>query len=266
MIKKENSRPDLLQECLEALDTEGETIESVLSRFPERADQLRPALLAAQWLRERRPALAPRPGFVSARPAWLFCQMRKGQSGSKLDLRPAQPFSWRRLIWRTFLFGMLFAAGFLVASLSIEASQTWLPGDPPYPLKSAQENLALILATSPAKKASLHTEYASRRLLEAQALAFEGRYDQLPATVANFSFQVEAALKASEMTAEINPARGVILATQLERVLRGQSGLVALLAGATPEPGCAEFHRMLDVSQNGLDVLQGLLQPQGQGI
>jgi hypothetical protein len=265
MFKKENSPPNLLQDCLEALENEGETVDNFLSRRPEQAEKLRPALQAADWLRERRQALEPRPGFVCARPAWLFCQMRKAESIPMPDLRAAQPFSWRRFLGRLCLVGLLLAAGFLVANRSLAASRTWLPGDPVYPLKSAQEAAALFFATNPAKKASLHAEFACRRLLEAQALTFEGRYDQLPGAVAGFSSQLEAAVLETQITAEDNPDRGAFLATQLEQALEGQAGLIQILATSTPQPGCDHLHQLLHVSQNGLDELQGLLTIENQG-
>ncbi len=263
---KESDPPDQLQKCLDLSEQESEIVEDILGSRPESVEELRPVLLTAAWLCKRNPDLEPRPGFVRAGHLRLVYQIRSSQTGLSPGLRPAQPFSWLRLALRVALFCLLFAAGFLVASGLADAAQTWLPGDPTYFLKSAQEDLALGLATTPFRKASLHSEYANRRLLEAQALAFEGRYEQLPSTVADFSSHVEAALDETIQAAQDDPERGFILATRLKQVLDGQRELVALLASATPRSGSGEFGRVLQVSQTGLEALQDLLNPGGQGI
>ncbi len=157
----------------------------------------------------------------------------------------------------------LFAAGFLAANSLVNASQTWLPGDRLYGLKTAQEALALDLTASPARRASLHIQYAERRMLEAQALALEGNFDQLPATVADFSEHVARAVQEVRLAADGNPALGAELAAQLEQTLNGQAALVGLLAQVSPEPGSGQFRLLLSVSQEGLAGLEEVLRWDG---
>jgi hypothetical protein len=54
----------ILQNCLDGLLYEEQTIDSVLLSYPRLRDQLRPLLEAAIWLNSKKIVLNPRPEFI----------------------------------------------------------------------------------------------------------------------------------------------------------------------------------------------------------
>ena len=55
----------ILQSCIDIILEGQERLEPVLSRYPERADELRPLLTSALWLWSNRSVFDPRPGFIT---------------------------------------------------------------------------------------------------------------------------------------------------------------------------------------------------------
>lgn len=251
MIKIE----DRLQDSLERLEQDfpsGPELEG----SPSDPEPLEPLLSAAGWLRMHAAAFDPDPISFPATEQRLVSSL---PIHPRTSARIHPEYSARQRVAQLLLALALFAAGFLAASSLINASQTWIPGDQLYGLKTAQEKLVLDLTSGSARRASLHIQYAERRLLEAQALALEGRYDQLPEAVEDFSGHVDSAVMNVRLAASRDPALGAQLASQLERSLTDQSALVGLLAGAAPESSSRQLHLLLTVSQEGLASLEEFL-------
>ena len=61
-----NDINDILQICLETIQNGEATLDTILERYPELADELQPQLEAAVWLHQRAESFGPRPGFVRA--------------------------------------------------------------------------------------------------------------------------------------------------------------------------------------------------------
>src|SRR5512147_1308267 len=67
----------VLESCLEMIHSGQETIDSVLTQYPNLADVLRPELEMALWLGEKRKVLDPRTGFVYASRGRLIAQVQQ---------------------------------------------------------------------------------------------------------------------------------------------------------------------------------------------
>jgi hypothetical protein len=158
MTKRERQLSDLLQQELEHLDQNVQEPYPDIQPSMEQVEVLKPALEAARWMQDRRNALEARPGYLAAGRLRLLARIRAGVTFPAGRTSAMREFSWRRLGFQLLLICLLFLAGFLVAEIMTAASRTWLPGDPPYVLKLAHENLALQLAAGPARRASLHIE------------------------------------------------------------------------------------------------------------
>jgi hypothetical protein len=66
-MARDHQRIDqILQSCLDLIESGQETVDSALARYPEFADELRPVLETAFWLSSNKDTLNPRAGFVSA--------------------------------------------------------------------------------------------------------------------------------------------------------------------------------------------------------
>ena len=251
----------LLEECLARYEQSGESLDEVVGRFPDQAEDLKADLQAALWLREQGKRLEARPGWLGASQQRLTKRIQeKGAERRRwlLDWRWKKALAWGNLATQVMLAVLLFGMGFLTANGLIHASQTWLPGDWAYPLKVGQEHVELFFAATPARRAGVHIEFAQQRLMEAQALVFEGRYDQIPATADDFEEQVGLAVGALQQTADQNSEQARRLAGGMGKMLSSQNNLLVLLAEATPQPTQGEFRRLLSISKNGLAALEGL--------
>jgi hypothetical protein len=254
----------ILESCLEMISSGQETIDSVLTRYPDLADVLRPELETALWLGEKSKILDPRPGFVYASRGRLISQVQQENGFEK-----AQPRFW--------LFGLngryhpykhtlqMVLVGFLIFVLVLStstfalASQSAIPGDTLYPIKISIENAELALTPGSLGDARLHVEFAQRRLSEVQSLVLEGKYEYIAQTVTNFEFQVSQAIYYLKTAADQNGFLVKALATSLQETLAGQAKLVALLAKIAPPEAKLDLERALQISQSGIVEMQGLV-------
>jgi hypothetical protein len=262
---------EAFQDCLDQLDGTGRGLEAVLEAYPEQAAALRPELETTRWLVERRPGLAARPGFTGASRARLLERLaedrqRTPRSWLRLSFASLRyPSTWRRYAPRLalvylFLLTLLFNLGQVS-----KASLNWLPGDLAYPLKLGFEQTALFFSPTAAGDARLHTEFARRRLLEAQALVFENRFELIPMTVVNFSRQVDLAVYSVDRVARRDRGQAQALALNLERILSDQELMVGLLSGFTPPAERLDFQRVLIIAEDGVSAVQKVIDSGSRG-
>ncbi|MEW5869672.1 MAG: DUF5667 domain-containing protein [Chloroflexota bacterium] len=253
------------QDCLERLQN-GESLESVLARYPEQAAGLQPELEAAAWLLQRGPALAPRPGFVAASRRRLA---RRWLPAPRLTRSCQALVNWslrlqaRKLVVYAMLVILLVGQMLNVAKVA-RASQVFLPGEPLYPLKTVLENTHLLLAFDAGRQANLHIEYAQRRLLEVQALILEGDYAPIPDTVSRLDFHVNQTLRALNREVQRDPLQARRLGGELQVVLVSQAELVNVLAGLTPSDTQAECKRVGLIAQYGVLSARYMVSPNGR--
>lgn len=177
----------LLDECLSQLNSGVADLETILARYPEDADRLRPLLRVARAVRET-PQPVPSPAAKAVgRQRLLVAAARKRQQreaarrGMRRYLDELAAFlNWvgqssqpmrRAAVWAVAVLMMMVVTGMGVT----QAAARSLPDTPLYPIKLASERIQLALASSPAERARLHITFGERRLKEAQALAQSGR-------------------------------------------------------------------------------------------
>jgi hypothetical protein len=223
-----------------------------------------PMVSAANWLAHRRSALEPRPGFVRASRLRLLARLRaRGGKRPWLHRHWGDIAWWQHPLAHLALVVLLVASGFLSASRLTAASRAWLPGDLLYPLKPMAEQAALLASLTKEGDAQLHIQFAHRRLIEAQSLVFENRYEQIPAAVADFDHHVSQAVILVNQMAGVQQDEARSLATELQQALTGQMGMIILLTNLTPDTSQAEFHRLLIISEDGVLGVQNVLPPDG---
>jgi hypothetical protein len=254
----------ILESCLEMILSGQETIDSVLARYPNLADVLRPELETALWLGEKGKILDPRPGFVYASRGRLISQVQQENGFEK-----AQPRFWLlglngryrpfRLTLQMALVGLLIFVLALGSSTIALASQSAIPGDTLYPIKITIEKAELALTPGSLGDARLHIEFAQRRLSEVQSLVLEGKYEYITQTVSDFEYQVNQAVYYLKTAADQNGFLAKALATSLQETLVGQAKLVAILAAIVPPDAKQEMERALQISQDGIVEMQGLV-------
>jgi hypothetical protein len=260
----------MLEICLDAVLSGGQTPEEALARFPEHADRLRPeleaGLEAARWLNEGRASLDPRPGFVRASRGRLLEALDPARRPAAGSLRARLSSFWLGLS-RAQLAGRALLALLLLVSLwfsldrSLQASQTSLPGDSLYAVKLAAENLRLWAAPSAAGEARLHIEFARLRLMELQSLIIEGGYEYVPETVARYESHVDRAVRAVARVSRRDVGEAHALARALQSALVPHTDLVLMFSGGAPQQARAQFERVRDASLNSATELDEMFSP-----
>ncbi len=211
----------ILIECLDAL-AQGESLDSILARYPQEAAQLRPLLKTAADL----PTLRMEPSEaakMSSRQKFLAQadQLRRTTARRSVGFLPR------------FALGFV-AAALVVAVLStgaVAASASALPGDPLYGLKRTVENVQLQSASSPTQRTALQSEFGQRRVNEANLLLAAGRTGEVEFTGKIEVIQPRAWI-VSGLVVQLDANTRVSGIPQIDRVaeVRGMTGSNGLWA------------------------------------
>ena len=162
-----NKLYDALEYCLQALE-DGASMDTVLARYPDLVDELRPILEAS--LAARRMA-APAPSVETVRRG----RVRLLQRTSELRAvrRPGRRFI---PFFQRMAFALALAGVFLLSGTGlVSASSTALPGENLYPVKRTWEDVRLLFVFDPTHREALEGEYEQERLIEISELLREGR-------------------------------------------------------------------------------------------
>jgi hypothetical protein len=229
----------IFQECLEAAQR-GESLEQILSRYPQYAEELLQRLETAAWLEKNTAALAVRPGFIPASRERLVDRLKResdGETTQPRDVRVLKAYQ-KRKFWRALnrISVMVLILTFIFVGMQgYSYAETALPGDALYAVKMLGEKVRLEATFDPAMKAELHVDFAGRRSSEIVELIFEGRFEYLTPTSADLKEHVRQAdgllsgLKAS------HPTLSNTLSEQLESTFTTQNLLLDLLIQSVPQ-------------------------------
>ena len=184
---------NILDECLERIVLDGETLEQCLRLYPEQAAELKPLLETVLSVKEAS-AIQPRPEF-KARARYRF----RSALGEKVAPKHRSFFGWLPR-WATALaivLVVLMAGGGTVA-----AASNSMPDSILYPVKLATENVQLALTTSELGKARLCANFADRRVAEIIYMADRGDAHQVELITERLDDRLETlAVLASELEA-----------------------------------------------------------------
>jgi len=261
-MTQEHTIEEILQSCLDMIRYEEEDIESVLARFPDMADQLRPELETALWMREQSSVFDPPPGFINTSRKKLVAQIRQENGGAASRASPwnlaglLAIFRSRQLTYR-FAVAIILVVFLFTATTGVAlASQSSLPGDTLYPVKIGLENVAVAVTPSLSGDARLHIRYADRRLNEIQSLVLESRYQYIASTVDNFEEHVHAVVTILDRLAVQNSQQTKVLAQEFTQALTRQTAVMASLSEVVPENARPEFARLAQISEEGVEAAQ----------
>ncbi|MBM3126141.1 MAG: hypothetical protein FJZ87_13890 [Chloroflexi bacterium] len=163
---------EILETCLQELD-KGRNVESILTAYPEKSNQLRPLLTAAQRARE---ISVPDPGPEVIR------RGRAKVMQHAMELRERQPVANKRAIpmVQRLAFSFVVAALLVVSGTGlVRASSYSLPGENLYSVKRSWEGLRLLLALDEDIRSDLEFEFENERLEEVSELISEGRTETI---------------------------------------------------------------------------------------
>jgi uncharacterized membrane protein YgcG len=160
---------ETLEICLQDIEN-GQDVESVLFRYPDLADELRPILEASAGAKSMA-VPAPSPDVVRRNRARVLqhaAQMREGKARSSQRIWFA---SLRRIAVTLAVVTLLFVSG----TGLVGASSNTLPGDNLYPVKRTWEGVHLFFTFNPLEREALEVEHENERLHEVQEVLAEGR-------------------------------------------------------------------------------------------
>ncbi len=161
---------DVLEICLQEMER-GADINSVLTRFPEHAAELRPILQTAAKARSMTSA-EPSPDVVRRSRAKVMqraAELREAKSAPRRRVIPV----FSRLAISFALTALFLASG---AGL-VNASASALPGVNLYPVKRGWESIRLFFIFDTQLRNMLEDEYENERLHEVNELLAEGRHE-----------------------------------------------------------------------------------------
>lgn len=164
---------NILDECLEHLLTDGETIDQCLAHYPEQTAELRPLLETALAARK----------VSNIQPRSEFRARARHQFRTALQAVPVKkgffPLAWPR--WATVVAVVLVLL--LSGGSAVAVANNSMPDEPLYPLKVATEQVRLVLTLSDIGKADLHAELADRRVTEIASIASRAEPEKLDETI-----------------------------------------------------------------------------------
>lgn len=257
----------ILQICLEEIQTGRETIESILVQQAVLRGQLRPELEAASWFWQRSGVFDPRPGFISASrdrlvdrikcEAQTFEQQGQGSfsfSNSICNLkRNLSPLLRIAAVMTLVVFAVFGTIGVAQASLNA------LPGESLYRVKTGLEDTALALSFSNVNNANLHIKFARRRLLEMQMLTLEGRFNEIDPVARSFEYHLDQALQVMNELPDKDPGNLKMLVKSMQDAVTGQTHFIDFLSNSVPADTKLVFDRVSRISVDGLSTANNLL-------
>jgi hypothetical protein len=158
---------------------------------------------------------------------------------------------------RKFAFSTIAAILFVVvvlfggASATAYASQSALPGDALYPLKTSLEQTQITLANDAYNQAQLHLEFAQRRLNEIKELLSQGRTNDVEFASSEFEHYIQEAMKASQIVQAADPQRGFELNKLVSQALLDYASALKSVLVSAPEAVKPVVEKALLASQDG---------------
>jgi hypothetical protein len=167
-----NNIYDVLEICLQELEN-GADPETVLTRYPDLASELRP-ILKASIMAKTMAVPAPSPDVVRRGRAKLL-QHASGMREAKATPRKRMIPIFQRLAISFTLTALFLASG----TGLVGASSSALPGENLYPVKLTWENLRLLFTFNEEYRETLEQTFESERLHEVNELLVEGRHETI---------------------------------------------------------------------------------------
>ena len=258
MTSDQDEFANIINTCLDLTLSGEATMDEILARYPEHAEELRSILGTALWFNQQKQIFDASPGSMSAQ------KIRLQEKLSTHPQKALRPFNWGDLLaqFRTFLSPRTFQlAGSLALVIILLfsssagfalAAKNSIPGDLLYQPKLSLEKAALFLSRSEIHDTELQVEYTNRRMVEVEAVIQGDRLGYLPASIQRFNQQVELTLAEINIDTQTPQAEKARLAGQLIETLESHSILINALATSLPEQYQDDVSLAISVTQESL--------------
>ncbi|MCX7977133.1 MAG: DUF5667 domain-containing protein [Bellilinea sp.] len=243
---------DILNECLEALESGRMTLSECLQKYPQYRQPLEELLGLAMEVRSAA-TVEPRAAFRRSARARLTARLNDlPVVTNRNPLRllkqiSTQPIQWSRRMVMNWIAILVLLASLFGGGAAVQASAQALPDSPLYPLKTGIESLRLAVSSEPTQT-QLALEFANRRLEEAGQLIEKQAYEYLPEVVAGYWQLTRQALEKAAVSgnfaefagnepAELIAVQVDTMTSLLDQLPPDQLSLLEeSLPGETPEP------------------------------
>jgi len=197
MVKNRKEFTNILDDCLDRILVQGESIEQCLQRYPAFASELGPLLKTALFA-HKASAVAPRPEFRE-RARFQF-QAALREMAAKKEKRGF--FNFGGLPRFATVAVSIILALVIAGSGTVAAAGNSLPDSPLYPVKLATETVQLKLAGTPLEKAELYAKLADKRVTELVKMAEKGKPEQVEKVARRLNGHLTAMAMAAKANGE----------------------------------------------------------------
>ena len=138
------------------------------------------------------------------------------------------------------------------ASATAYASQSALPGDALYPVKTSLELTQVALTGDAYNRSQLYLRFAQRRMEEITKLLEQGRYNDVGQAADEFEFYIQEAMESLQIVLAADPVRGAELSNQVSNALLAYALALKSVHSNAPEQVRFSVEKALLASQDGM--------------
>jgi hypothetical protein len=138
------------------------------------------------------------------------------------------------------------------ASATAYASQSALPGDALYPIKTGLELTQISLANDAYLEAQLHLEFAQRRMNEIKELLLQGRSSDVEFASSEFEYYIQQAMEATQTVIAADPERGAELSKLVSQALLDYAVALKSVLLNVPDAVKPAVEKALLISEDGV--------------
>lgn len=158
-----------------------------------------------------------------------------------------QKFAYSTVVTLIVVVVMLFGG----VTATAYASQSALPGDALYPIKTSLEQTQVALARDAYSQAQIYMQFAQRRLNEINELLQEGRYADVEIASGEFESQIQQAMVALQTVMNGDPEQGAVLSQEISQALLDYALTLKAVLVDIPDPVKPFVEKALMVSESG---------------
>ena len=249
---------ELIELALNQIENGQETLDSFLEQHPENADDLRPQLEAALWLRSRRSSVSARPGFLTASRTRLVEVLRTSQSAPQLthERNPKWGATPRNHLLDVISLITLVLCMAFVGHHVVIMSELSLPGELLHPVKLFVEQIQLAFTFDPQEEASLHVRISQRRTNEIIELILSEKYADISPAAERLEKQLQASTSALNEIEQRYPTEIQALSQAYQKTLSTETMILSILLKTYPPNATQYIEIALQVTRQGLAALQ----------
>ena len=232
-----------------------ETIDSIIEKYPQYANALRPRLEAVLWLVNAKKNTEPRQGFVSSSRQYMEQQFETiGPHG--FWQRVLSRYTPQRWVFNFAAPVIVVVLIVLVINSTILTARLSIPGDPFYSTKLLIEDIQVALTFNQLHKTDLYIEFSRERTTEFVELVLEGDYELLPTAANRLETEIIASLHSISDIPSQNQAVEQPMVMQLRETLTNEIFMLSLLKDTSPTTAYPGIELAIQDAQSGLMALR----------